>query len=151
MYLLQVVSRPPPLGIESDLFRCVQLAKEVQFYFKIESNWAPSHHGISCWDRLPFNYNRYPKTYGHISFAALEGPNRKIMISSSPLYSEQDEHKSCLIINQNNKIIFILIIILSLGSVNAHYCQTSIIFNPCHCLCSYNKKSYRCIFWFLLL
>ena len=37
MYLLQVVSRPPPLGIESDLFRCVQLAKEVQFYFKIES------------------------------------------------------------------------------------------------------------------
>jgi hypothetical protein len=35
MYLLQVVSRPPPLGIESDLFRCVQLAKEVQFYFKI--------------------------------------------------------------------------------------------------------------------
>ena len=96
MYLLQVVSRPPQLGIESDLFRCVQLAKEVQFYFKIES-------------------------------------------------------KSCLIINQNNKIIFILIIILSLGSVNAHYCRTSIIFNPCHCLCSYDKKSYRCIFWFLLL
>ena len=96
MYLLQVVSRPPPLGIESDLFRCVQLAKEVQFYFKIESNWAPSHHGISCWDRLPFNYNRYPKTYGHISFAALEGPNRKIMISSSPLYSEQDEHRYIL-------------------------------------------------------
>ena len=31
MYLLQVVSRPPPLGIESDLFQCVQLAKEVQF------------------------------------------------------------------------------------------------------------------------
>ena len=31
MYLLQVVSRPPPLGIESDLFKCVQLAKEVQF------------------------------------------------------------------------------------------------------------------------
>ena len=31
MYLLQVISRPPPLGIESDLFQCVQLAKEVQF------------------------------------------------------------------------------------------------------------------------
>ncbi len=31
MYLLQVVSRPPQLGIESDLFHCVQLAKEVQF------------------------------------------------------------------------------------------------------------------------
>ena len=31
MYLLQVESRPPPLGIESDLFQCVQLAKEVQF------------------------------------------------------------------------------------------------------------------------
>jgi hypothetical protein len=31
MYLLQVVSRPPPLGIESDLFQCVQLAREVQF------------------------------------------------------------------------------------------------------------------------
>ena len=30
MYLLQVVSCPPPLGIESDLFQCVQLAKEVQ-------------------------------------------------------------------------------------------------------------------------
>ena len=28
MYLLQIISRPPPLGIESDL---VQLAKEVQF------------------------------------------------------------------------------------------------------------------------
>ncbi len=28
---------PPPLGIESDHFRCVQLAKEVQFCFKIES------------------------------------------------------------------------------------------------------------------
>ena len=31
IFLLQVVSRPPPLGIESDLFQCVQLAKEVQF------------------------------------------------------------------------------------------------------------------------
>ena len=31
MYLLQVISRPPPLGIESDFFQCVQLAKEVQF------------------------------------------------------------------------------------------------------------------------
>ena len=31
MYLLQVVSRPPPLEIESDLFQCVLLAKEVQF------------------------------------------------------------------------------------------------------------------------
>ncbi len=31
MYLLQVISRPPPLGIESHLFQCVQLAKEVQF------------------------------------------------------------------------------------------------------------------------
>ncbi len=31
MYLLQVISRTPPLGIESDLFQCVQLAKEVQF------------------------------------------------------------------------------------------------------------------------
>ena len=31
MYLLQVISRPPPLGIESDLFQCVQLAKEAQF------------------------------------------------------------------------------------------------------------------------
>ena len=31
MYLLQIISRPPPLGIESDLFQCVQLAKEVQF------------------------------------------------------------------------------------------------------------------------
>jgi hypothetical protein len=31
MYLLQVVSRPPPLGIESDLFQWVQLSKEVQF------------------------------------------------------------------------------------------------------------------------
>ena len=31
MYLLQVVSRPPPLGIESDFFQCVQLAQEVQF------------------------------------------------------------------------------------------------------------------------
>ena len=31
MYLLQVISRPPQLGIESDLFQCVQLAKEVQF------------------------------------------------------------------------------------------------------------------------
>ena len=31
MYLLQVVSRPPPLGIESDFFQCVQLAKAVQF------------------------------------------------------------------------------------------------------------------------
>ena len=31
MYLLQVISRPPPLGFESDLFQCVQLAKEVQF------------------------------------------------------------------------------------------------------------------------
>ena len=31
MYLLQVISRPPLLGIESDLFQCVQLAKEVQF------------------------------------------------------------------------------------------------------------------------
>ena len=30
MYLLQVVSRPPPLGIESDFFQCVQLAQEVQ-------------------------------------------------------------------------------------------------------------------------
>ena len=33
MYLLQVVSCPPPLGIESDLFQCVQLAKEVQVDF----------------------------------------------------------------------------------------------------------------------
>ncbi len=31
MYLLQVMSRSPPLGIESDLFQCAQLAKEVQF------------------------------------------------------------------------------------------------------------------------
>ena len=31
MFLFQVVSRPPPLGIELDLFQCVQLAKEVQF------------------------------------------------------------------------------------------------------------------------
>ena len=31
MYLLQVISRPLPLGIESDLFQCVQPAKEVQF------------------------------------------------------------------------------------------------------------------------
>ena len=31
MYLLQVVSRQPPLGIELDLFQSVQLAKEVQF------------------------------------------------------------------------------------------------------------------------
>ena len=30
MYLLQVISHPPPLGIESDLFQCIQLAKEVQ-------------------------------------------------------------------------------------------------------------------------
>jgi hypothetical protein len=67
-----------------------------RFHFHQANNWAPSNHGISCWDRLPFNYNRYPKTYGHISFAALEGPNRKIMISSSPLYSEQDEHRYIL-------------------------------------------------------
>ena len=31
MFLFQVVMRPPPLGIESDLFQCFQLAKEVQF------------------------------------------------------------------------------------------------------------------------
>ncbi len=31
MYLLQVVSSPPQLGIESDLFQCVQLAKEVKY------------------------------------------------------------------------------------------------------------------------
>ena len=31
MYLLQVVSRPPQLGIESDLFQCFLLAKRVQF------------------------------------------------------------------------------------------------------------------------
>ena len=31
MYLSQVISRPPPLRIESDLFQCVQLGKEVQF------------------------------------------------------------------------------------------------------------------------
>ena len=31
MFLFQVVSRPPSLGIESDLFQCVQLAEEVQF------------------------------------------------------------------------------------------------------------------------
>ncbi len=31
MYLLQVISRPPPLGIESDLIQCVQLAKDFQF------------------------------------------------------------------------------------------------------------------------
>ena len=30
MYLLQVVSSPPPLEIELDLFRCIQLAMEVQ-------------------------------------------------------------------------------------------------------------------------
>ena len=31
MYLLQVISRPPLLGIKTDLFQCVQPAKEVQF------------------------------------------------------------------------------------------------------------------------
>jgi hypothetical protein len=67
-----------------------------RFHFHMANNWAPSSHGISCWDRLPYDYNRYPKTYGHISFAALEGPNRKLMISSSPLNSEQDNHRYIL-------------------------------------------------------
>ena len=67
-----------------------------RFHFHLANNWAPTPHGISCWDRLPYNYNRYPKTYGHISFAALEGPNKKLLISSSPLFSEQDEHRYIL-------------------------------------------------------
>ena len=31
MYLLQVISRPPPLEIESAPFHCVQLPQDVQF------------------------------------------------------------------------------------------------------------------------
>ena len=47
MYLLQVVSRPPQLGIELDLFQCVQLAKEVQLGFclslgSVNAQFCPS-------------------------------------------------------------------------------------------------------------
>ena len=40
MYLLQVLSRPPQLGIESDLFQCVQLAEEVQFEPAAVVTWS---------------------------------------------------------------------------------------------------------------
>ena len=42
-------------------------------------------------------------------------------------------------------------LLIPLGSVNAHYCQTSIIFNPCHCFFFYDKNNYICILLFLIL
>jgi len=59
-----------------------------KYQFHMALSWAPSH--VSCWDNLPIDYDRYPKTYGHINFAALEGPNRQIFIASSPLQSKSE-------------------------------------------------------------
>ena len=57
-------------------------------------SWAPTN--TSCWDLIPFSYDRFPKTYGHVNFAALEGPNRQVYFASSPLYSNSDGYRYIL-------------------------------------------------------
>ena len=64
------------------------------FHFLPALSWAPNN--VNCWDRIPVSYDRYPKTYGHINFAALEGPNKKTFFSSSPLGSDNDGYRYIL-------------------------------------------------------
>lgn len=65
-----------------------------RYYFNMALSWAPTN--TSCWDRIPFSYDRFPKTYGHVNFAALQGPNRQVYFASSPLYSNSDGYRYIL-------------------------------------------------------
>lgn len=65
-----------------------------RYHFLPALSWAPNN--VNCWDRIPVSYDRYPKTYGHINFAALEGPNKKTFFSSSPLGSDNDGYRYIL-------------------------------------------------------
>lgn len=65
-----------------------------RYYFNMALSWAPTN--TSCWDLIPFSYDRFPKTYGHVNFAALEGPNRQVYFASSPLYSNSDGYRYIL-------------------------------------------------------
>ena len=65
-----------------------------RYHFNMALSWAPSN--TSCWDRIPFSYDRFPKTYGHVNFAALEGPSRIVYFASSPLFSTSHAYRYLL-------------------------------------------------------